>query len=297
VLEVIVRKDEAGSEMYLIAQGKAELEQLGLVKASDVQQGFVVRMPKAYPFYEPGYKENLETIRTWMDAHTPNLHPVGRNGMFRYNNQDHSMLTAMLTVQNIVEGTSHDVWEVNVEEDYHESGGRPAGAGAPGRRIRWPRGVPDAVFAPLATAGIGLDANANPRCDPLHPNPHGLNVCGRTPLVLAFFVTGSSSCTRAVDALQVLSRQPALRSIQFAALAVHTDRADTLAAVRRHSWTIPVAYDRDGSVADLYGIRVCPVVELAYRGGTVARRLIGAHWSRPAALAGQVRVLLTPASG
>ncbi len=151
--------------------------------------------------------------------------------------------------------------------------------------------------APLATAGVDLDANANPRCDPLHPNPRGLNICGRTPLVLAFFVTGSSSCTRQVDALQVLSRQRALRSIQFAALAVHTDRADTVAAIRRHGWTIPVAYDREGSVGDLYGIRVCPIVELAYRGGTVARRLIGEHWSRPAVLAGQVRVLLAPMRG
>ena len=110
------------SDEDLIAQGARELEQLGLVNAADVQQGFVVRMPKAYPFYEPGYKEHLETIRTWMDAHTPNLHPVGRNGMFRYNNQDHSMLTAMLTVENIADGAHHDVWDVNVEEDYHEAG-------------------------------------------------------------------------------------------------------------------------------------------------------------------------------
>jgi UDP-galactopyranose mutase len=108
------------SDEDLIKQGTAELEKLGLVKAADVQQGFVVRMPKAYPFYEPGYKEHLETIRSWMAANTPNLHPVGRNGMFRYNNQDHSMLTAMLTVQNLADGTSHDIWEVNVEEDYHE---------------------------------------------------------------------------------------------------------------------------------------------------------------------------------
>ena len=50
----------------------------------------------------------------------PNVHPVGRNGMHRYNNQDHSMLTAMLTVDNIVTGAQHDVWTVNVEEDYHE---------------------------------------------------------------------------------------------------------------------------------------------------------------------------------
>jgi protoporphyrinogen oxidase len=107
------------SDEDLIKQGAAELEQLGLVKAADVQQGFVVRMPKAYPFYEPGYKEHLETIRTWMDAHTPNLHPVGRNGMFRYNNQDHSMYTAMLSVENIF-GAQHDVWNVNVEAEYHE---------------------------------------------------------------------------------------------------------------------------------------------------------------------------------
>jgi protoporphyrinogen oxidase len=108
------------SDEDLVALGAAELEKLGLAKAADVERGFVVRMPKAYPFYDAHYKENVETIRRWMEANTPNLHPVGRNGMFRYNNQDHSMLTAMLTVQNIADGTSHDIWEVNVEEDYHE---------------------------------------------------------------------------------------------------------------------------------------------------------------------------------
>jgi UDP-galactopyranose mutase len=117
------------SDEELISQGKAELEKLGLVRAEDVEQGFVVRMPKAYPFYEPGYKENLQVIRDWLTENTPNLHPVGRNGMFRYNNQDHSMLTAMLTVQNIVDGTAHDVWSVNVEEDYHEAGSAPSVAG------------------------------------------------------------------------------------------------------------------------------------------------------------------------
>jgi UDP-galactopyranose mutase len=117
------------SDEDLIALGAAELEKLGLAKAADVERGFVVRMPKAYPFYDAHYKENVETIRRWMEANTPNLHPVGRNGMFRYNNQDHSMLTAMLTVQNIVDGASHDIWEVNVEEDYHEevSARRPEG--------------------------------------------------------------------------------------------------------------------------------------------------------------------------
>jgi protoporphyrinogen oxidase len=108
------------SDEELIAQGAVELERLGLVAAGDVERGFVVRMPKAYPFYDAGYKENVEVIRRWLEANTPNLHPVGRNGMFRYNNQDHSMLTAMLTVQNIADGTAHDIWDVNVEEDYHE---------------------------------------------------------------------------------------------------------------------------------------------------------------------------------
>ena len=108
------------SDEDLIAQGARELEHLGLAKAADVERGFVVRMPKAYPFYDAGYKDNVEVIRHWMEANTPNLHPVGRNGMFRYNNQDHSMMTAMLTVQNIADGAEHDIWDVNVEEDYHE---------------------------------------------------------------------------------------------------------------------------------------------------------------------------------
>jgi UDP-galactopyranose mutase len=104
----------------LIAVAKKELAALGLVQADQVERGFVVRMPKAYPFYDAAYKRNVETMRRWVEKNTPNVHPVGRNGMFRYNNQDHSMFTALLTVENITEGTSHDVWEVNVEDDYHE---------------------------------------------------------------------------------------------------------------------------------------------------------------------------------
>jgi protoporphyrinogen oxidase len=122
------------SDEALIAQATAELQQLGLAQPGDVERGFVVRMPKAYPFYDAGYKDNVDTIRRWLETHTPNLHPVGRNGMFRYNNQDHSMYTAQLTVQNIVEGTAHDVWDVNVDEDYHEqdASGREGGAGRSG---------------------------------------------------------------------------------------------------------------------------------------------------------------------
>jgi len=104
----------------LVAKGSRELEALGLVAAADVEDGYVVRQPKAYPMYDDRYHANVATLRAWLAEHTPNVHPVGRNGMFRYNNQDHSMLTAMLTVENITTGTTHDVWEVNVEDDYHE---------------------------------------------------------------------------------------------------------------------------------------------------------------------------------
>ncbi len=105
----------------LISLGKAELAKLGLVTAGAVEAGYVVRVPKAYPVYDEGYAEKVDVLRGWLSSTVPNVHPVGRNGMHRYNNQDHSMLTAMLTVENIVEGASHDVWTVNVEEDYHET--------------------------------------------------------------------------------------------------------------------------------------------------------------------------------
>jgi len=104
----------------LVALAVSDLETLGLVASGDVERGFVVRMPMAYPVYDDVYLEAVSTIRTWLDREVGNVHPVGRNGMHKYNNQDHSMLTAMLTVENIVAGTSHDVWSVNVEEAYHE---------------------------------------------------------------------------------------------------------------------------------------------------------------------------------
>ena len=106
----------------LVALGKAELAKLGLVTGDQIESaGYVVRVPKAYPVYDEGYAERVDVLRGWLSATVPNVHPVGRNGMHRYNNQDHSMLTAMLTVENIVDGRHHDVWTVNVEEDYHEA--------------------------------------------------------------------------------------------------------------------------------------------------------------------------------
>jgi protoporphyrinogen oxidase len=108
------------SDDELIEKGKAELEALGLVDAANIEAGYVVRMPKAYPVYDETYAANVDVLRRWLDAEAPNVHPIGRNGMHRYNNQDHSMYTAMLTVENIVGGTAHDIWTVNVEDEYHE---------------------------------------------------------------------------------------------------------------------------------------------------------------------------------
>jgi protoporphyrinogen oxidase len=108
------------SDDELIELAKQEISFLGLVDPERVELGHVVRVPKAYPTYDDGYTDRVDALRKWIETTTPNVHPVGRNGMHRYNNQDHSMLTAMLTVENIVDGASHDVWTVNVEEDYHE---------------------------------------------------------------------------------------------------------------------------------------------------------------------------------
>ncbi len=136
----------------LVALATRELDQLGLVPAAAVERGFVVRMPKAYPVYDEGYDRQVAVIRAWLAAEVPNVHPVGRNGMHRYNNADHSMVTAMLTVENILDDAGHDVWSVNVEEDYHESGGAPAEEG-------W-AAVPAAT---RAAAGTGRAAPVRPR--------------------------------------------------------------------------------------------------------------------------------------
>jgi hypothetical protein len=80
--------------------------------------------------------------------------------------------------------------------------------------------------------------------------------------------------------------------VQFAALAVGAGHAKIAGEVRSHSWTIPVAYDTDGRVGALYGLSVCPLIELSKRGGIVTDRLIGSHWLNPAALAARVRALV-----
>jgi protoporphyrinogen oxidase len=102
----------------LIDLASREIAALGLVNAEDILDGAVVRMPKAYPVYDDTYLQAVDTIRDFV-TDLPNLHLVGRNGMHKYNNQDHSMLTAMLSVKNIL-GANYDVWAVNVDNEYHE---------------------------------------------------------------------------------------------------------------------------------------------------------------------------------
>jgi hypothetical protein len=148
--------------------------------------------------------------------------------------------------------------------------------------------------APLARSNLNGVANVqHPTCSLARHDPRALNVCllvHHGPLVLAFFVTGAKPCIQEVDAMQVVSRE--LPSVQFAAVAIDTGHAAAARIVRAHGWTIPVAYDADGAVGYQYGVDVCPLVELAYRGGVVQGRLIGEHWTRAAALAPQVRALL-----
>jgi protoporphyrinogen oxidase len=136
------------SDEDLVAQAKRELQQLGLADSSKVEAGYVVRMPKAYPVYDEYYKDNVAVLREWIGAYAPNVMPTGRNGMHKYNNQDHSMMTALLSVENLY-GARNDVWSVNVEEEYHEEGPANAGSVSPGS-------VPSG-------AGTGRDAPVLPR--------------------------------------------------------------------------------------------------------------------------------------
>jgi peroxiredoxin len=148
--------------------------------------------------------------------------------------------------------------------------------------------------APLARSNLNGVANvAHPTCSLARHDPRALNLClvaKRGPLVLAFFVAGAKQCAQEVDAMQALA--PRFPSVRFAAVAVKTSHAAAASIVRAHGWTIPVAYDADGAVGLQYGVAVCPLVELAYRGGIVQARLIGEHWAQPAVLAQRVRVLV-----
>jgi len=112
----------------LIKMATEELVTIGLIPPGSVEKGWVIRQTRAYPMYDEFYRENVKIIRAWLESEVPNVYPVGRNGMHRYNNQDHSMYTAMLTVENL-NGASFDIWAVNVEEEYHEEVSSEQGTG------------------------------------------------------------------------------------------------------------------------------------------------------------------------
>ncbi len=106
-------------EKDLVELAKRELSELGLADPSKVETGFAVHVPLAYPMYDADYAERVEKIRSWLDP-LANFQQIGRNGLHRYNNSDHSMLTAMRAVENQVDGTEHDLWAVNADSAYHE---------------------------------------------------------------------------------------------------------------------------------------------------------------------------------
>jgi protoporphyrinogen oxidase len=114
----------AGDGLWSLSNGDLidlatnELDRLGLAPRASVMDGAVIRQLKAYPVYDDGYSEALKVIKRWLDE-LGNFQTAGRNGLHRYNNQDHSMLTAMLAVQNIA-GRKYSLWDVNVDRSYHE---------------------------------------------------------------------------------------------------------------------------------------------------------------------------------
>jgi protoporphyrinogen oxidase len=144
----------AGDELWsmddddLVRLATEELARLGLADPARVERGYVVRVPKAYPMYDTGYAEQLAKIRAWLGGFE-NLQQVGRNGLHRYNNSDHSMLTAMRAVDNLALGASHDLWEVNAESVYLEE---DVAEEHPYRRVPDTPDVP-AQLAPEGSAG------------------------------------------------------------------------------------------------------------------------------------------------
>jgi len=113
----------AAPDQELIELAKREIAHIGLVKPEDVVDACVVRQAKAYPIYDDAYQANVEAVRLDYERSFPTLHLVGRNGMHKYNNQDHAMMTAMLTAENILAGQRlFDVWQVNEDAEYGEAG-------------------------------------------------------------------------------------------------------------------------------------------------------------------------------
>jgi protoporphyrinogen oxidase len=124
----------SSSDEDLVELAKQEMTILGLVDPAKVLGGAVVRQEKAYPVYDETYAANVAAMRAELEEKFPTLHLVGRNGMHRYNNQDHAMMTAMLTAENILAGARiYDTWCVNEDAEYHEAGDEGAEKALPAR--------------------------------------------------------------------------------------------------------------------------------------------------------------------
>jgi protoporphyrinogen oxidase len=129
------------TDAELIELGKRELERIGLVAPRDVEDGCVFRVPKSYPVYDSDYREGLATIKAFVNG-LENFQTIGRNGLHRYNNQDHAMLTGLYAARNLALGETNDLWNVNVDDEYHEEIREPRadsprderGVGPPARR-------------------------------------------------------------------------------------------------------------------------------------------------------------------
>jgi protoporphyrinogen oxidase len=107
----------------LIEQAKREVATIGLARAEEIEDGCVVRIPKAYPVYDSHYAEHLGLIRRFVDGFD-NFQTIGRNGLHRYDNQDHAMLTGIVAARNVIFGQRQDVWSINTDAEYHEEVGR-----------------------------------------------------------------------------------------------------------------------------------------------------------------------------
>jgi protoporphyrinogen oxidase len=124
------------SDDDLIALATREVTKVGLVSAANIVDGCVVRQPKAYPVYDDAYRDHMAMIRLDLEQSYPSLHLIGRNGMHKYNNQDHAMMTAMLTARNILAGERlYDIWQVNEDAEYHEAGASSAQAALSSERL------------------------------------------------------------------------------------------------------------------------------------------------------------------
>lgn len=136
-LEYFCNRDDdlwALADDELVALAGRELETLGLAAAADCLDGCVLRVRDAYPVYDATYLEHRRTIRAWLDASLANLFPAGRGGLHNYNSQDHAMMTGLLSVRNALDGEAFDVWAVNSDEEYAETG-TAAGPASDGRLV------------------------------------------------------------------------------------------------------------------------------------------------------------------